>query len=272
MPSEKRKAKKAQYFKAAKRSKNYEAGKILKEGMKGFLLTCNNREKDAVREGYSLLNEYADKLFGSEQRITDNKDVESNGEEQDDIDDALDKEKKNLRAESEKKPSERRFQQVESGANNCIFIKTLLNSPDQLVDEIVKDLQESQAQKCRFILRLLPILGTCKAYEKNIEDLAKDLISHSLSDTKGPSSYSVLFKTRNTNQISRDDVFRIVGGVMREVPGPWKVDLEKPDVSIVVEIIRNVCCIGLVKDYFSRKKYNLIELVSKETHIIKPTE
>lgn len=35
-------------------------------GMKGFLCTCNFREKDCVREAYNLLNEYADKLYGVE--------------------------------------------------------------------------------------------------------------------------------------------------------------------------------------------------------------
>ena len=36
-------------------------------GMKGFLITCNNREREAVREAYNLLNEYADQLYGQEQ-------------------------------------------------------------------------------------------------------------------------------------------------------------------------------------------------------------
>lgn len=243
----------------------------MKDGMKGFLLTCNNREKETVREGYSLLNEYADKLYGPEPKKSDDnvKNEDEDEVDEDDIDAALDKEKQDLKSEREKQPNERRFQQVESGANNCIFIKTSLDQPDQLVEEIVRDLQESKVQKSRFILRLLPILGTCKAYDKNIEELLENIISDALSQTKQPSSYSVLFKTRNTNQISRDEVFKIVGGVMRNIPGPWRVDLEHPDVSIVVEIIRNVCCVGLVKEYFQRRKYNLIELVSKEVNDVK---
>lgn len=31
-------------------------------GMKGFLCTCNFREKDCIRDVYKLLNEYSDKL------------------------------------------------------------------------------------------------------------------------------------------------------------------------------------------------------------------
>ena len=259
MPSEKRKARKAAYFKAAKKSRKYEAGRVLKEGMSGFLITCNNREKEAVREAYNLLNEYADKVFGPELKAADEKEDILDC---DDIDSALDKEKESLQAETTAITDkvERRFQQVESGANNCIFIKTTLEHPDKLVDNIITDIIETKTQKSRFILRLLPILGTCKAYENNIEEMASSILSVSLQALPG-STYSVLFKTRNNNKVKRDDIFRILGSVMRSQTHPWTVELETPDICIVVEIIRTVCCIGVVTDFYKKKKYNLLELV-----------
>ena len=271
MPSEKRKARKQAYFKAVKKSKKYEAGRVLKEGMTGFLLTCNNREKEAVREAYNLLNQYADTLFGAERKTEEKEDVL----DCDDIDSALDKEKESLQSEAAEDRAERRFQQVESGANNCIFIKTSLDKPDQLVDNIVTDIIQSKTQKSRFILRLLPILGTCKAYEKNMEEMAENVLSSSLKTISG-TTYSVLFKTRNNNQVKRDDVFRIIGSVMRSQTQPWTVELDDPDICIVVEIIRTVCCLGIVTDFYKKKKYNLVELVkdcsSSSKEIDQPTE
>ena len=271
MPSEKRKARKQAYFKAVKKSKKYEAGRVLKEGMTGFLLTCNNREKEAVREAYNLLNQYADTLFGPERKTEEKEDVL----DCDDIDSALDKEKESLQSEAAADREERRFQQVESGANNCIFIKTSLDKPDQLVDNIVTDIIQSKTQKSRFILRLLPILGTCKAYEKNMEEMAENVLSSSLKTISG-TTYSVLFKTRNNNQVKRDDVFRIIGSVMRSQTQPWTVELDDPDICIVVEIIRTVCCLGIVTDFYKKKKYNLVELVkdcsSSSKEIDQPTE
>ena len=271
MPSEKRKARKQAYFKAVKKSKKYEAGRVLKEGMTGFLLTCNNREKEAVREAYNLLNQYADSLFGPERKTEEKENVL----DCDDIDSALDKEKESLQSEAAEDRAERRFQQVESGANNCIFIKTSLDKPDQLVDNIVTDIIQSKTQKSRFILRLLPILGTCKAYEKNMEEMAENVLSSSLKTISG-TTYSVLFKTRNNNQVKRDDVFRIIGSVMRSQTQPWTVELDDPDICIVVEIIRTVCCLGIVTDFYKKKKYNLVELVkdcsSSSKEIDQPTE
>ena len=62
--------------KGKKRPKSYyikcAAGKKRKRvndldiGMKGFLITCNTHEKEAVRESYNILNEYAEKLYGAE--------------------------------------------------------------------------------------------------------------------------------------------------------------------------------------------------------------
>ena len=233
----------------------------MKEGMSGFLITCNNREREAVREGYNILNEYADRLYGLE-KLKNEKGNEADDTDEVDIDAALDKEKAALQAAREQKPSERRFQQVESGANNCIFIKTTVESPTRLVDEVIRDLQESKVQKCRFILRLLPILGTCKAYEKNIEELAEKILPDSIEGTKN-STYCVLFKTRNTNQVAREDVFKILAGVMKNTSDHWRVDLDAPDICIVVEIIRTICCIGVVNNFYARRKYNLVEIVKR---------
>ena len=58
-----KKRKKQFYIQAEKRGK---WSRRLDAGMKGFLITCNNRERDAVREAYNLFNEYADKLYGPE--------------------------------------------------------------------------------------------------------------------------------------------------------------------------------------------------------------
>ena len=56
-----KKRNKAYYVASAKKRR---WASCLDAGMKGFLVTCNNQEKQCVRESYNLLNEYADKLYG----------------------------------------------------------------------------------------------------------------------------------------------------------------------------------------------------------------
>lgn len=56
---------KSYYIKCAKGKKQKRVND-LDIGMKGFLVTCNTHEKEAVRESYNILNEYADKIYGPE--------------------------------------------------------------------------------------------------------------------------------------------------------------------------------------------------------------
>ena len=57
---------KSYYLKCAAAGKYQKRMNDLDTGMKGFLITCNTHEKEAVRESYNILNEYADKLYGPE--------------------------------------------------------------------------------------------------------------------------------------------------------------------------------------------------------------
>ena len=80
-----------------------------------------------VREAYNLLNEFADKIFGPELAKA-GPDVEGDEEEEDldeDIDAAFEKEKSELVEIKAKTVSgERRFQMVDSGARNCVFVRS----------------------------------------------------------------------------------------------------------------------------------------------------
>lgn len=44
-----------------------------------------------------------------------------------------------------------------------------------------------------------------------------------------------------------------------------KVDLTNPELTVIVEVIKAVCCISVVKDYTLYRKYNVQEVVKEET-------
>lgn len=44
-----------------------------------------------------------------------------------------------------------------------------------------------------------------------------------------------------------------------------KVDLTSPELTIIVEVIKAVCCLSVVKDYTLYRKYNVQEVVKDET-------
>uniref|UniRef100_A0A8C0G2W0 Uncharacterized protein n=1 Tax=Chelonoidis abingdonii TaxID=106734 RepID=A0A8C0G2W0_CHEAB len=95
----------------------------LELGMQGILITCNMNERKCVGEAYSLLNEYGDLLYGPEKFTDQDGRLSGSEEEEDDVEAALKKEVDQIRTSTEQKL--RRFQSVESGANNVVFIRTL---------------------------------------------------------------------------------------------------------------------------------------------------
>ncbi|NWU66208.1 THUM1 protein, partial [Pterocles burchelli] len=249
------------HFAAAGRAKRPRGGgRQLEAGMRGILITCNMNERKCVGEAYSLLGEYGDLLYGPEQ-FSDPEERLSGSEREEDEDDveaALKKEVGQIRASTEQKL--RRFQSVESGANNVVFIRTQGIEPENLVHHILKDMHATKKKKTRVILRMLPISGTCKAF---MEDMKKYTETFFEPWFKAPnkSTFQIVYKARNNSHMSREEVIKELAGIVGSLNPENKVDLNNPKYTIVVEIIKNVCCFSVVRDYVLFRKYNLQEVV-----------
>ncbi|XP_072275157.1 THUMP domain-containing protein 1 [Pyxicephalus adspersus] len=258
---------KSQYLGDAKRHKG---SKQLEVGMQGILITCNMNERKCVGEAYSLLNEYGEVLYGAE-KLGEKDDLASGNEEEEDDDDmeaALKKEVDQIRTSTEK--NLRRFQSMESGANNVVFIRTLNVDPEKLVHYILKDLYTTKKKKTRVILRMLPVTGTCKAFPDDLKKYAEAFFQPWFkAPNKG--TFQIVYKSRNNNHMNRDEVIKDLAGIVGSLNPENKVDLSNPEYTIVVEIIKSVCCLSVVKDYTLFRKYNLQEVV-KATKEEKPQQ
>ncbi|XP_010620839.1 THUMP domain-containing protein 1, partial [Fukomys damarensis] len=56
-------------------------------------------------------------------------------------------------------------------------------------------------------------------------------------------------------------VIKELAGIVGSLNSENKVDLSNPQYTVVVEIIKAVCCLSVVKDYMLFRKYNLQEVV-----------
>ena len=190
-------------------------------------------------------------------------DVSEEEEEEEDIEKAMKKEVQEIK---EAKHELRRFQNTNTKAKNLIFIRTTLPDPSQLAHAILADLWETQVQKSRFAIRLLPISGTCRAEEDDVKRLGKELFMPIFQTKFGEGYYfSITVKIRNNNGLSRDSVIPALAGIIMELNPLHRVSHEKPDYVILVEVIQSVCCIGIVKDFIKFRKYNMQEVVKART-------
>lgn len=232
------------YAKSAKRNKQ------LEPGMRGFLCSCNTREKDCVRESYNILNKYADLLLGPEHPEY----PEDTNEVSEDISDELASEVKKMKSDNTE-PLKRRFQVVDSGAKNILFIKTTVSDTVALASGIVEDVYKTGVQQTRFLIRLVPIEVTCKAYLNDIKLEIEKLAEKYFKEA--PKSFSIIFNHRNNSSVNRDEVIKAVAEIIASKNQENKVNLKEAEVSVVIEVIRGVALIAVIPDYLKYKKFNL---------------
>ncbi|XP_008059392.1 THUMP domain-containing protein 1 [Carlito syrichta] len=250
---------KAQYV-LAKRARRCDAGgpRQLEPGLQGILITCNMNERKCVEEAYSLLNEYGDDMYGPEKFTDKDQQLSGSEGEDDDAEAALKREVGEIKASTEMKL--RRFQSVESGANNVVFIRTLGIEPEKLVHHILQDMYKTKKKKTRVILRMLPISGTCKAFLEDMKKYAETFLEPWFkAPNKG--TFQIVYKSRNNSHMNREEVIKELAGIVGSLNSENKVDLTNPQYTVVVEIIKAVCCLSVVKDYMLFRKYNLQEVV-----------
>lgn len=223
-----------------------------------------------MKEMYNLLNEYAGKLYpegdtSSARPASVEPDERSDSESDDgtDIGDELKQELEVMKRCTRNSLRHKRFQVVETGASNCIFIKTNLPSPEELTNAIIKDLSATKVQKTRHVLRLLPIMATCKANLPDIMECAGKLFDKYF--LKEPSTFAVIFNKRFNSSASRELIIKELADMIVLKNRGNKADLKNPGLCIIVEIIKGICLLSVVDNYYSFKKYNLHEICKDDT-------
>lgn len=233
--------------------------------MRGFLCTCNAKERDCVREAYNILGRHGDKLCGEEEivsKFSSPNDEEGCNKEEKEIEDELKTEVESLKT-NEKSFEERRFQVVDTGANNCVFIKTTVPDPVELVNDIMNDIEMTRQRRSRYLMRMMPIEVTCKAYLDDIKKECEKLFEkHFKCD---PTTYAIVYNKRYNNNVLRGEIIESLARLIQDRNILHKADLKQAKKTVIVEVIKNICCISVVPDYFRFRKYNLLELYKKVT-------
>ncbi|GAB4844417.1 hypothetical protein Ancab_037781 [Ancistrocladus abbreviatus] len=160
--------------------------------------------------------------------------------------------------------NKRRFVKLDSGCNGLVFMQMRRRDGDLGPKEIVQHTMESAASTrkhmSRFMLRVLPVLVTCYASEEEISIAIKPTIAwYFPAKAETPGKFSVLYDTCANTSI---DMMKIIDAVVKSMPGPHQVDLKDPVKSIVVQIVKTVCLIGVVEKYKELAKYNMRQLTS----------
>ncbi|XP_012342033.1 THUMP domain-containing protein 1 homolog [Apis florea] len=247
----------------------------LEPGMKGFLCTCNFSEKECVRDAYKILNEFADEIYGLDSiKDSDNENVKVSdikkdetkyNDNEDDISVVLNKEINELKAEYSKPINARRFQVIDTGVKNIVFIRSSLTNPLELVTKIITELYNTKQQRTRYLLRLLPIEVICKANMNDIKSKADAMLEKYFAQE--PKTFSIVFNRHSNNNIYRDEVIEDLAEIINKKNPGNKADLKNPELAVIVEMVRGVCLMSVAPNYYKFKKYNLLEICNTKEPI-----
>uniref|UniRef100_A0A671SWD6 THUMP domain-containing protein 1 n=2 Tax=Sinocyclocheilus anshuiensis TaxID=1608454 RepID=A0A671SWD6_9TELE len=184
-------------------------------------------------------------------------------EEDEDAEAALKKEVSQIQLSM--KTHQQRFSAVDSGAHNVVFIRTHGVDPEQLVHHILSDLYQTKKRKSRVILRMLPVSGTCKAFPEDMEKFLSVFLERWFRAPQR-ATYQICFKARNSSHNKREEVIKAVASLVGKLNPLNKVDLTNPELSIIIDIIKAVCCVSVLKDYTLFRKFNLQEVAKEPTN------
>ncbi|CAO2837276.1 unnamed protein product [Amaranthus hypochondriacus] len=162
--------------------------------------------------------------------------------------------------------SKRRFFKTDTGCNGVIFIQMRRREGDpgpvSIVQKLMESASETKKHMSRFLLRVLPVELSCYASEEEISRAMKPLVEQYFpANSEAPVKFAVQYDARANSGIER---MKIIDAVAKSVPGPHKVDLKNPEKTIIVQIVKTVCLIGVVEKYKELAKFNLRQLTSSK--------
>ncbi|THG97327.1 hypothetical protein EW026_g4644 [Hermanssonia centrifuga] len=228
-------------------------------------VTCvRGKERQAVGELYDLFGQLASELWPDSSLTTGGASIaeDSDDDADSDIEKAIAKE-----VSSMKRPrKEQRFANYQT-STSCFVVLSCKSPVDPvlLVTKHVGNVLEKG-----YTQRLSPISATCSTNLQEMKTMLIRLLQPFLSaDEEKVFSYKIELRTRNHNTLSRP---QIVQELATCVPAQHKVNLEDPEVFILVEIFKSTCGMSIVRDYYRLQKFNVMEIAKTEEPGFKPNE
>lgn len=108
----------------------------------------------------------------------------------------------------------------------------------------------------RFVQRMIPLQATCFASIDEIRATAQALMKKFFP--LKAKTFAIAAKRRNNGNLKRDQIIDTVAGLVLASNPDCKVNLENPEVTIIVEVCKTLCGISVVSSCDKFKNFNLV--------------
>ncbi|KAF8271207.1 hypothetical protein EI94DRAFT_1679705 [Lactarius quietus] len=244
----------------------------------GIWVSCvKGKEKQTVGELYDLFESLASELWPETATGPDGASDEDGADDDAETED-LEKQISKELASIKRPRKEQIFANCQTNTPCVIFISCKAPvDPVTLVLKYVEDVETTGVTRTRlaplhcplptsffhrYTHRLTPVTNTCVANVSEIKSLAQRVLKPFLAQHSGSDfRYKIEIKVRNHNSIPRQTV---IDTIVSCVPTEWTVNLNDAEVFILVEVFKSICGIGVVKDYYARQKFNVMEIANSK--------
>jgi tRNA acetyltransferase TAN1 len=231
----------------------------------GIWATCvKGKEKGTVGELYDLFESLAADMWpieGHDSSANDRDNGSDAEENEDDLETQIAKEVAAL-----KRPKvEKRFANCLTNTQCVIFMSCKPPvDPVRLVMKHLENVQETGVTRTKYTHRLTPVSGTCVANLPELHSLCRRTVTAYCAQENGEESpkarkYKVELRVRNHNTLTRMEIIQEVAKCM---PSNYTVDLDDPDVFVLVEVFKSTFGVSIVEDYYRFQKFNVMELAN----------
>ncbi|KIJ66949.1 hypothetical protein HYDPIDRAFT_85887 [Hydnomerulius pinastri MD-312] len=234
----------------------------------GVWASCvKGKEKQTVGELYDLFESLASELWPIEGR--DEADVNHDSDDEDgggDLEAQIAREVASI-----KRPrTEKRFANCQTNTPCVVFISCKSPvDPVKLIATHAENVQKTGVTRTKYTHRLIPVSGSCVANLPEIHSLCRRTFAPFFaedeeSDPPKAHKYKIELRTRNHNTLNRMEVIQEVAKCM---PERYTVDLDNPEVFILIEVFKSVCGVSILRDYYRLQKFNVMMLSNEKNEV-----
>ena len=223
---------------------------------RGVIVTCDGgKERAAARDVCRNLTERWEAMKASRGGAEVETTAGDGREAGETTKEALERELSALRDEAKKAP----FREVSLDLRACTFVLASKEVTDAFdVADIVREelmrAKTSGEARTRHALRMVPVDATCFAGVDEIAEAAKPFVEKHFAGDK-EQTFAIAFDRRANGDVRRNDVIECLASQIKQPPN--KVNLSDPDLTFLVEIVKGVACLSVVRDYEKLLKYNV---------------
>ncbi|KAI9511006.1 hypothetical protein F5148DRAFT_454674 [Russula earlei] len=225
----------------------------------GIWVSCvKGKEKPTVGELYDLFESLASELWPETPATEADDDDGHDDSGVEDLEKQIAKELASIKAPRKGQ----RFANCQTNTPCVLFISCKAPvDPVRLVLKHIENVENTGVTHTRYAHRLTPVTNTCVANAPEIKSLAQRVLKLFLMEDPQEDCcrYKIELKVRNHNTLSRQT---LIDTVVSCVPSRWTVDLEHAQVFVLVEVFKSVCGIGIVKDYYAHRRFNVMEIAN----------